>query len=249
MPPVEPAAGERVRLQKVLATAGVGSRRACEEMIADGRVTVDGTVAQLGNRVDPATAVIRVDGERIATDPRKVYLAFNKPRGVVSTMDDDQGRAALADFLGRVETRVFHVGRLDAESEGLLLLTNDGELAHKLTHPRYGVAKTYLCQVPGPVPRRVGRELLSGVELDDGRARAEAFRVVDTSGRAALVELVVREGRKHLVRRMLAQVGHPVDRLVRVAVGPVMLGRLKPGQLRRLTVPEIGALYAEAERS
>jgi 23S rRNA pseudouridine2605 synthase len=241
MPQVEP-----IRLQKVLAAAGVGSRRACEEMIADGRVIVDGEVAQLGDKVDPADAVIYVDGERVVADPRMAYLAFNKPRGVVSTMDDEQGRRALADYLTDVESRVYHVGRLDADSEGLLLLTNDGDLAHRLTHPAYGVAKTYLCQVPGPVPKAVGRRLLAGVTLEDGPAKVDAFRVVDTARRQALVELVVHEGRKHIVRRMLSEVGHPVQRLVRTAVGPVKLGTLRPGSLRPLTRREIGALFAES---
>jgi 23S rRNA pseudouridine2605 synthase len=243
-PPLEPA-----RLQKVLAAAGVGSRRACEEMIADGRVTVDGEVAVLGDKVDPADAVIHVDGERVIADPRLAYLAFNKPRGVVSTMDDEQGRAALADYLGDVESRVFHVGRLDADSEGLLLLTNDGELAHRLTHPSYGVAKTYLCQVPGPVPKAVGRRLLAGVELEDGPAKVDSFRVLDTIKRSALVELVLHEGRKHIVRRMLAEVGHPVSRLIRTAVGPVRLSQLKPGQLRPLTRREVAALFALVEQA
>lgn len=238
---------EPVRLQKVLSAAGVGSRRACEEMIADGRVTVDGQVATLGDRVDPATAVIHVDGDRVIVDPRMTYLAFNKPRGVVSTMDDERGRAALADFLGRVDQRVFHVGRLDADSEGLLLLTNDGELAHRLTHPSFGVPKTYLCQVRGPVPRAVGRALLAGVNLKDGVAKADRFRVIDTVGRSALVEIVLHEGRKHIVRRMLAEVGRPVQRLIRTAVGPVKLGNLRPGQLRRLTRYEVAALFRAVE--
>jgi 23S rRNA pseudouridine2605 synthase len=246
MPPDEGGARAN-RLQKVLAAAGVASRRACEEMIADGRVTVDGAVATLGDKVDPATAVIHVDGERIVSDPDSVYLAFNKPRGIVSTMDDDQGRAALADYLGGVPARVFHVGRLDADSEGLLLLTNDGELAHRLTHPSYGVAKTYVCQVRGPVPRAVGRSLLAGVTLEDGPAKADAFRVVDTVGSSALVEVVLHEGRKHIVRRMLAEVGRPVSRLVRTAVGPVKLGNLKPGKVRPLARHEIGALFAHVE--
>jgi 23S rRNA pseudouridine2605 synthase len=238
--------GGPVRLQKVLATAGVGSRRACEELIAAGRVTVNGRVASLGDRADPATALIHVDGERVATDPHAVYLAFHKPRGVVSTMDDEYGRKALADYLDRVEQRVFHVGRLDADSEGLLLLTNDGELAHRLTHPSYGVTKTYLCQVPGPVPKAAGRALRDGVALADGPARADSFRVRDAVGRKALVEVVLHEGRKHIVRRMLAEVGLPVTRLVRTAVGPVRLGNLRPGQARRLSRTEIGALYTAA---
>jgi 23S rRNA pseudouridine2605 synthase len=240
MPPVE-------RLQKILAAAGVASRRASEQLIAAGRVTVDGQRAELGDRADPATAVIHVDGERVVTDASRAYLAMNKPRGVVSTMDDERGRAALADYLPPSSTRVYHVGRLDADSEGLLLLTNDGELAHKLMHPAYEVSKTYLCQVAGPVPRGLGRRLRSGVELDDGLARADSFRVVDSAGRNALVELVVHEGRKHIVRRMLAEVGHPVSRLVRTAIGPVKLGDLKAGRTRRLTAAEVAALFRLVE--
>jgi 23S rRNA pseudouridine2605 synthase len=242
MPTADAEAGPQ-RLQKVLAAAGVGSRRACEELIAAGRVTVDGRVALLGDRADPANAVIHVDGERVVTNPRLVYLAMNKPRGVLSTMDDQRGRAALADFLPNLAQRVYHVGRLDADSEGLLLLTNDGDLAHRLTHPSYEVPRTYLCQVPGPVPRAVGRQLMAGVELDDGPAKIDAFRVVDSVGRTALVEVVLHEGRKHIVRRLLAEVGHPVSRLIRTAIGPVKLGDLRSGRTRRLTPAEIAALF------
>ncbi|ROT27166.1 pseudouridine synthase [Micromonospora sp. HM5-17] len=231
------------RLQKVLAAAGVGSRRACEDLIARRRVTVDGRVAQLGDKVDPTTAVIHVDGERVVTDTRLVYLALNKPRGVVSTMADEKGRTAISDFLGRVEERVYHVGRLDADSEGLLLLTNDGTLAHRLMHPSYGVPKTYLCEVAGPLPRNVGRRLKAGVELEDGPARVDAFRVVDTLGRIAQVELVLHEGRKHIVRRLMEEVGHPVSRLVRTAIGPIRLGNLRPGRTRVLSNAEIAALF------
>jgi 23S rRNA pseudouridine2605 synthase len=231
------------RLQKVLAAAGVGSRRACEDLIFRRRVTVDGRVAQLGDKVDPATAVIHVDGERLVTDTRLVYLAMNKPRGVVSTMADEKGRTALADFLDRVDQRVYHVGRLDADSEGLLLLTNDGDLAHRLTHPSYGVPKTYLCEVAGPVPRTLGRRLKEGVELSDGPVRVDGFRVVDTLGRTAQVEVVLHEGRKHIVRRLLAELGHPVSRLVRTAIGPIRLGDLRPGRTRRLTNAEVAALF------
>lgn len=237
-----PAVGAE-RLQKVLAAAGVGSRRACEDLIFRRRVTVDGRVAQLGDKVDPATAVIDVDGERLVTDTRLVYLAMNKPRGVVSTMADEKGRAALADFLGRMEERVYHVGRLDADSEGLLLLTNDGTLAHRLTHPSFGVPKTYLAEVAGPLPRSVGRRLLAGVELEDGPAKLDAFRLVDTLNRTAMVELTLHEGRKHIVRRLLDEVGHPVSRLVRTAIGPIRLGDLRPGRTRRLTNAEIAALF------
>jgi 23S rRNA pseudouridine2605 synthase len=244
MPSAEPRAGDR--LQKVLAAAGVGSRRACEELIAAGRVVVDGKVATLGDKVDPEEAAIWVDGERVVTNTRLVYLAMNKPRGVVSTMADERGRTALNDFLGSMAQRVYHVGRLDADSEGLLLLTNDGELAHRLMHPSFGVSKTYLCEVAGPIPRGFRRRLLDGVELDDGPVRVGGCRVVDSVGRHALVEVVLHEGRKHVVRRLLAEVGHPVTRLVRTAIGPIKLGEMKPGRVRRLTNAEVSALYKAA---
>jgi 23S rRNA pseudouridine2605 synthase len=234
---------EPQRLQKVLAAAGIGSRRACEELIAAGRVTVDGKRATLGDKVDAEAAEIHVDGERVITNTKLVYIAMNKPRGVVSTMADERGRDAIADYLGNVDQRVFHVGRLDADSEGLLLLTNDGELAHRLMHPSYGVAKTYLAEVAGPVPRAVGRQLLGGVELDDGPARVDSFRLVDAVQRTALVEVVIHEGRKHIVRRLFDEVGHPVNRLIRTAIGPIRLGDLKPGRTRRLTNAEVAALF------
>jgi 23S rRNA pseudouridine2605 synthase len=231
------------RLQKVLAAAGVGSRRACEELIAARRVTVDGRVARLGDKVDATAAEIYVDGERVVADTRLVYLAMNKPRGVVATMADERGRAAIADYVGNLGQRVYHVGRLDADSEGLLLLTNDGTLAHRLMHPSYGVTKTYLCEVPGPVPRSLGRRLLGGVELSDGPAKVDSFRLVDAVGRSALIELVLHEGRKHIVRRLLDEVGHPVNRLVRTAIGPIRLGDLKAGRYRRLNNGEVAALF------
>jgi 23S rRNA pseudouridine2605 synthase len=235
------------RLQKILAAAGVASRRAVEELIAAGRVTVNGSRAELGDRADPATAEIYVDGERIVTDRSRVYLAINKPRGVVSTMDDEKGRAALADFLPPGTRRVYHVGRLDADSEGLLLLTNDGDLAHRLMHPAYGVPKTYLCHVQGPIPRGLGRQLRQGVELDDGPASVDNFRIVDSEGKNVLVEVVIHEGRKHIVRRLLAEVGHPVSRLIRVAIGPVKLGDLRTGKTRRLNAQEIAGLFKAVE--
>jgi 23S rRNA pseudouridine2605 synthase len=234
---------EQERLQKVLASAGIGSRRACEELIAAGRVTIDGKRASLGDKVDAETAVIHVDGERVVTDTKSVYIAMNKPRGVVSTMADERGREAIADYLGSLEQRVFHVGRLDADSEGLLLLTNDGGLAHKLMHPSFGVAKTYLAEVGGPLPRAVGRALLKGVELEDGPAKVDAFKLVQAVQRTALVEIVIHEGRKHIVRRLFEEVGHPVNRLIRTAIGPVRLGDLKPGRTRRLTNAEVAALF------
>ncbi len=231
------------RLQKVLAAAGIGSRRACEELIAAGRVTVDGRKATLGDKVDAETAEIHVNGERVITNTKLVYIAMNKPRGVVSTMADERGRDAIADYLGQVDQRVFHIGRLDADSEGLLLLTNDGSLAHRLMHPSYGVAKTYLAEIAGPVPRAVGRQLLKGVELADGPAKVDSFKLVDAIQRTALVEVVIHEGRKHIVRHLFEEVGHPVNRLVRTAIGPIRLGDLKPGRTRRLTNAEVAALF------
>src|SRR5215467_4459944 len=234
-----------VRLQKVLAAAGVGSRRHCEEMIGDGRVEVDGEIVRrFGARVDPQRQVIRVDGRRIPAREDLVYVALNKPAGVLTTMSDARGRRTIADFLGDRAERLFHVGRLDYDTEGLMLLMNDGELAHRLTHPRYGVLKTYLADVAGPLPRDLGRQLITGVELSDGVASADRFRVVERAGNRALVEITLHEGRKHIVRRMLAEVGHPVSRLVRTHVGPVALGSLRPGATRRLSAREIGDLYA-----
>jgi 23S rRNA pseudouridine2605 synthase len=239
-------ADDGVRLQKVLAGAGMGSRRACEQLIAAGRVEVDGQVVRAqGVRVNPETAVIKVDGLRIASAPDIVHLALNKPRGMVSTMSDPEGRPSLQDVLAGRKQRLFHVGRLDADTEGLLLLTNDGELAHRLAHPSYEVRKTYLAEVDAPVPRDAGRRLRAGVELDDGLARADSFRLLSTAAGRAMVELVVHEGRKHIVRRMLAEVGVHVRRLVRTRVGPVALGELRPGVLRPLTSKEVGQLYAD----
>ncbi|PZM95557.1 MAG: MFS transporter [Actinobacteria bacterium] len=237
------------RLQKVLAAAGVGSRRACEELIVQGRVTVNGRVARIGDKVDAETAEIYVDGDRVVTNRKLVYLAFNKPRGVVSTMADEKGRAAISDYLGQVTERVYHVGRLDADSEGLLLLTNDGDLAHRLMHPSFEIPKTYRCEVVGPISRRVGRQLLAGVELDDGPAKVDAFRVIDTFGKAAHVEVVLHEGRKHIVRRMFDAVGHPVTRLIRIAIGSVRLGNLRPGHTRVLSNAEIAELFRMSENA
>lgn len=231
------------RLQKLLAAAGVGSRRACEVLIDAGRVTVDGRRATLGDKADPQLAAICVDGERIVTSTEMIYIAMNKPKGVVSTMSDERGRTAIADFLGRVPQRVFHVGRLDADSEGLLLLTNDGELGNKLTHPSFGVLKTYVCEILGPVPRTIGRQLRAGIQLDDGPVSVDSFRVVDAVGKTALVEVILHEGRKHIVRRMFTEMGHPVSRLVRTAIGPIRLGDLRPGRTRRLTAPEVASLF------
>jgi 23S rRNA pseudouridine2605 synthase len=236
-----------IRLQKVLAAAGIGSRRACEDLIAAGRVTIGGAVAELGARVDPDTAVIHVDGDRVIVRSDLVYLALNKPRGVLSAMSDDRGRRTISDLIGDQPERLFHVGRLDADSEGLLLLTNDGELAHRLMHPSFGVLKTYLATVPAPVARDVGRRLKAGVQLEDGPAAVDSFRVVQTEGGRAIVEVVLHEGRKHIVRRLLAEVGHPVSRLVRTRIGPVHLGGQRAGTLRPLTRAELADLHRVAE--
>lgn len=253
-PPVStPGLPDGIRLQKVLAAAGVGSRRACEELIADGRVTIRGVVAVLGARVDPDTAVIHVDGDRVVVRADLAYLALNKPRGVLSAMSDDRGRRTLTDLLresgidGELADRLFHVGRLDADTEGLLLLTNDGDLAHRLMHPSFGVLKTYLATVPGPVARDVGRRLRAGVELEDGPAAVDAFTVVQVQGGAAIVEVVLHEGRKHIVRRLLADVGHPVSRLVRTRIGPVHLGGQRAGTLRALSRTEVAGLHGLVE--
>ncbi len=234
-----------VRLQKVLAAAGIGSRRHCEELIGAGRVEVDGEVVRrYGARVDPQHQVIRVDGRRIPAREDLVYVALNKPAGVLTTMSDSRGRPTMADLLGDITERLFHVGRLDYDTEGLMLLMNDGDLAHRLTHPRFGVPKTYLAEVSGPVPRDLGRELIGGIELEDGVVSADKFRVVERLGNRALVEITLHEGRKHVVKRMLAAAGHPVSRLVRTQVGPISLGSLRPGSTRPLSVKEVGDLYA-----
>jgi 23S rRNA pseudouridine2605 synthase len=234
-----------VRLQKVLAAAGIGSRRHCEELIGAGRVEVDGEVVRrYGARVDPQHQVIRVDGRRIPAREDLVYVALNKPAGVLTTMSDSRGRPTMADLLGDITERLFHVGRLDYDTEGLMLLMNDGDLAHRLAHPRFGVPKTYLAEVSGPVPRDLGRELISGIALEDGVASADKFRVVERLGNRALVEITLHEGRKHVVKRMLAAAGHPVNRLVRTHVGPISLGSLRPGSTRQLSVKEVGDLYA-----
>lgn len=234
---------EGVRLQKVLAAAGVGSRRACEILISEGRVEIDGAiVTQLGVRVDPLTAVVRVDGVRVDIRDEYVYLALNKPRGVLSAMSDSRGRRNVGDLVGDRPYRLFHVGRLDADSEGLLLLTNEGELAHRLMHPSFEIVKVYLATVQGRVGRDVGRRLRSGIELEDGPAQVDRFRIVDSTTDRTLVEVALHEGRNRIVRRLLAAVGHPVLRLVRTAIGPVRLGSQRPGQIRELARTEVGEL-------
>ncbi|MFI0713697.1 pseudouridine synthase [Streptomyces inhibens] len=238
---------EGERLQKVLARAGMGSRRACEELIDQARVEVNGRIVrEQGVRVDPEKDEIKVDGLTVATQSY-LFFALNKPAGVVSTMEDPDGRQCLGDYVTNRETRLFHVGRLDTETEGIILLTNHGELAHRLTHPRYGVKKTYLAAIQGPLPRDLGKQLKDGIQLEDGYARADHFRVVENTGKNYLVEVSLHEGRKHIVRRMLAEAGFPVDKLVRTAFGPIALGDQKSGWLRRMTNTEVGMLMREVE--
>ena len=232
------------RLQRALARAGLGSRRACEELIRDGRVTVNGSVATLGVRVRADRDRVAVDGTTLNVDPEVRYYAFNKPAGVVTTLSDPQGRPDLTAFVPD-GPRVFPVGRLDRDTEGLLLMTNDGELANRLTHPRHGVEKEYLAEVGGEPAERALARVRRGVELDDGPARALDASVVGTSRGRGAIRIVMGEGRKREVRRLLDAVGLPVQRLVRVRVGPIRLGRMAPDEIRPLTPDEVRAL-AEA---
>jgi 23S rRNA pseudouridine2605 synthase len=230
------------RVQKLLAAAGLGSRRQCEELIAAGRVAVDGTVVRLGARAD-ASQTLTVDGVRVQTRPDLVHYMLNKPRGVVTTMDDPEGRPTVADYV-TTPPRVFPVGRLDADTEGLLLLTNDGPLAQRLTHPRYGVAKTYVARIRGAARRQAVRQLTDGVELVDGVATAQSVRTLASARGEALLEIVLTEGRNRQVRRMLAAVGLNLERLARVQLGPLTLGDMGQGRVRPLTTREVHDLYA-----
>ena len=232
-----------VRLQKLLAQSGVASRRKCEELMLAGDVEVDGeVVTRLGTKVDPTTAVIRVRGKRLPPVSAHVYLVLNKPRGVVSTMSDPQGRPTLTDFVADRPERLFHVGRLDTDTDGLILLTNDGDFAQRLAHPSYEVDKTYVAEVEGVVRRATLQELLAGVVLEDGPVTVSQAKVTSSHGERSLVELVIHEGRNRIVRRLLDHVGHPVRRLSRTAIGPVRLQGLKPGSLRELDAGELGSL-------
>lgn len=231
-----------VRLQKALSAAGLMSRRRAEDLIANGRVTIDGRRARLGDRVDPETAVVEIDGAPVPLAPGRVAYLLYKPVGVISTASDPQGRPTVVDLVP-TEPRVWPVGRLDADSEGLIILTNDGELTNRLTHPRYGVAKTYQVLVSGEPPQSAIRELLGGVELDDGPARAKKARVVDRHRGRTLVEMVMTEGRNREVRRMWDTLGFDVERLVRVAIGSLSDRELRPGTWRILTPAEVTDLY------
>ena len=231
------------RVQKILAAVGIGSRRACEELIAAGRVAVDGGVVELGAKADPERQIITLDGERVPTNPRLVYLLLNKPQGVVTTVSDPQGRQTVMDLVPS-NPRVYPVGRLDRDTEGLLVLTNDGELANRLAHPRYEVDKTYVAQIRGPAKRKALRQLVAGVELDDGPARARSVRELGSAQDRTLIEVVLTEGRKRELRRMLAAVDIPLERLARVKLGPLSLGDTRPGKFRPLNSEEVRRLYA-----
>jgi 23S rRNA pseudouridine2605 synthase len=237
-----------IRLQKLLALAGVASRRRSEELMLDGEVEVNGeVVTRLGTKVDPARDVIRVSGRRLPPISEKVYLALNKPRGVVSTMSDPEGRRTLQDLVADRPERLFHVGRLDTDTSGLIILTNDGDFAHRLAHPSYEVDKTYVAEVTGQVFPRIVKQLLRGVTLEDGPVTVSKARIVEASPAKSIIELVIHEGRNRIVRRLLDEVGHPVTRLTRTRIGPVALGRLAPGGLRDLTSEELGELLDAAQ--
>lgn len=232
-----------VRLQKLLAQSGVASRRKCEELMLEGEVEVDGEViTRLGTKVDPRTAVIKVSGKRLPPISDHVYLVLNKPRGVVSSMSDEQGRKDLSSVVAGRPERLFHVGRLDTDTSGLLLLTNDGDFAHRMAHPSFEVEKTYVAEVAGRVSKGTLADLLAGVTLDDGPVEVRRARLVDTAADRSIVELVIHEGRNRIVRRLLDHVGHPVRVLTRTQFGPVVLGKLAVGAMRDLTDAELGDL-------
>lgn len=232
-----------VRLQKVLADAGIASRRASEGLIARGRVEVNGElVTEQGRRVDPMRDVIRVDGARVPPPQAHAYLVLNKPRGVVCTMSDPEGRPSLGELLASRRDRLFHVGRLDTDTEGLLLLTNDGEFAHRMSHPSFEVQKTYIAEVAGLLDAATARRLTQGITLEDGPVKPDRLKVMERAAHRSLVEVVLHEGRNRIVRRMFEAVGHPVRRLSRTAVGPVRLGQVPVGKTRNLTRAELGEL-------
>ncbi|QPL04475.1 MULTISPECIES: pseudouridine synthase [Actinomyces] len=254
----DPHVEDGERLQKVLAHAGIASRRACENLIASGRVSVDGVVVtEVGVRVDPLTQEIRVDGTRVLTNPDVITVLLHKPAGIVTTMEDPQGRPTVAELAERyiaehaeeidhpASVRLVHVGRLDAETEGLILLSNDGELSHRLMHPSYEISKTYVAIVKGEVEHWVPRKLKRGIELEDGPAQADRVVVKDSGPAGSIVEITLHSGKNRIVRRMLEAVGHPVTRLARTRLGPLSLGTLKPGQMRRLSGDELVALQRE----
>jgi 23S rRNA pseudouridine2605 synthase len=240
-----------VRLHKLLARSGLASRRKCEELMLAGEVTVDGeVVTRLGTKIDPTSAVIRVSGRRLPPMSPNVYLVLNKPVGVTSTMSDPHAERTLSDLVADRPERLFHVGRLDTDTAGLILLTNDGEFAQRMAHPSYEVDKTYVAAVDGVVQPSTIKQLLAGVTLDDGPVTVSSAKLVGGRGTArhgSILELVIHEGRNRIVRRLLDHVGYPVTQLTRTAIGSVVLGRLGVGELRELTHDELGGLLDAAQ--
>ena len=236
-----------IRLQKLLAQAGFGSRRKCEDMITEGRVEVDGElVTELGTRVDPHKQQVRVDGSRVRVNPNHVTLALNKPRKVLSAMDDQKGRYTLRDIVGDKYERIFHMGRLDYDSEGLILMTNDGELSQHVMHPKYEVEKTYVATLEGKISGTVCRRLVTtGVQLDDGWIKLDHCAIIDSSRDHTMVKVVLHSGKNRIVRRIFGSIGFPVKRLVRTQIGPIKLGDLKPGSYRVLSQTEVRSLSKE----
>ena len=237
-----------IRIQKLLALAGVASRRRSEELMLDGLVEINGeVVTRLGTKVDPAHDLIRVDGKRLPPISEKVYLAFNKPVGVTSTMSDPHAARTLEEFVAERPERLFNVGRLDVETTGLLFLTNDGDFAQRVAHPSFEIMKTYVAEVEGQLFPRIVKQLLAGVTLEDGPVDVSAAKVISATAAKSIIELTIHDGRNRIVRRLLAEVGHPVTRLTRTQIGPVKIGQLRPGQMRELTNDELGELLDTAQ--
>ena len=235
----------QIRLNKIIADAGIASRRAADQLILKGRVSVDGQVVlELGNKFDPEISDIKVDGESLNINKSKTYLAFHKPLGVISTMSDPEGRSNLGDYFKDRKDRLYHVGRLDKDSEGLILLTNDGELAHRATHPSYGLEKRYLVEIEGEFNKQLSDQLLQGVRLEDGLARAvKVVHVRAVSKNHHWVEITIHEGRYHIIRRLIESLGLKVLRLIRLEFGPIALGEMKPGRHRVLNSQEMTNLF------
>ena len=235
----------QTRLNKIIADAGIASRRAADQLILEGRVSVDGEViTELGNKFDPEICDIKVDGESLSISKSKTYLAFHKPAGVISTMSDPEGRSNLGDFFKDRKDRLYHVGRLDKDSEGLILLTNDGELAHRATHPSYGLEKRYLVEIEGEFNKQLSDQLLQGVRLEDGLARAvKVIHVRAVSRNHHWVEITIHEGRYHIIRRLIESLGLKVLRLIRLDFGPISLGDMKSGRHRVLNSQEMTNLF------
>lgn len=234
---------ERIRIQKAIANSGLMSRRAAEEAMLEGRVLLNGEPVVLGDRVDPTSDVLTLDGAPVPVSEELETHLLNKPVGVISTANDPQGRQTVVDLVAS-DRRLYPVGRLDADSGGLILVSNDGELTNRVTHPSFGVTKRYLAEVDGEVSPATVRRLSAGVELEDGPARAESAKLVDSRPERSLLEMVMVEGRNREVRRMLEAVGHPVSRLVRTAIGGLTDTDLKPGESRRITAADIQRLLA-----